>query len=69
MSRAQLFSEVAVFVAGLIFKYRATKERIGSVADMSARELREYGLRCCPPGSVQDRRATELRFWPFEGMI
>src|SRR5579871_378378 len=32
---------------------------------MNVRELREYGLRCCPPGSIRDRRAYGLDFWVF----
>lgn len=65
MSGAKLLSEAATLFVGFVRTYRVSKERAGYAADLSARELREYGLRCCPPGSVEDRWAGALRFWTF----
>ena len=65
MSYTKLRSEAASRLAGLLRKYRAPTDRAGFVADMSARELRENGLRCCLLGSVADRRVHDLRLWDF----
>jgi len=65
MSYTKLLSEAASRLADLLRKYRAATDRAAFVADMSARELREYGLRCCPPGSVADRRIDDLRLLGF----
>jgi hypothetical protein len=63
MSYTKLLSEAATLLPELLRKYRARKERVGSTAELGARELREYGLRCCPPGSMRDRRVYDLGFW------
>jgi hypothetical protein len=61
----ELLPEAANRLAALLRKYRASTDRVAFVADMSARELREYGLRCCPLGSAQHRRVYDLRLLGF----
>lgn len=65
MPPAQRLSEAATLMARAIGSYRAAKKHAGCAGDLTARERREYGLRCCPPGSIQDRRVHELFFWSF----
>ena len=65
MLHKELLSEAASRLAALVRKYRVRTDRAAFVADMSARELREYGLRCCPLGSAQHRRVCDLRLLGF----
>jgi hypothetical protein len=62
---SDLLTQVVSRLAGLLRKHRSPSERLGSFADLSARELREYGLRCCPLGSVENRRIYDLHLLGF----
>jgi hypothetical protein len=62
---SDLLFQAAIRLAGLLRRSRSGSERVASFAELSARELREYGLRCCAPGSIQDRRISDLRLLDF----
>jgi hypothetical protein len=62
---SDLLFQAAGRLAGLLRKHRSPNERYGSFAEMSARELREYGLRCCPLGSTANRRIYDLHLLGF----
>jgi hypothetical protein len=46
-------------------RHQSPSESAGLFSELSARELREYGLRCCALGSIQDRRIYDLHLLGF----
>jgi len=62
---SHVLSKATSRLAAWLRRYRPPSERAALFSELSARELREYGLRCCPRGSVQDRRIYDLSLLGF----